>query len=102
MTTRTIPEYLEDERQKRGDADLRMAEEAGRIQSLQHGHHRTAKQPTLDLASPIAAPAKARKTAATPRNEPRATTVRKKSTTGIPRQKSRASRKTATKSRKAA
>jgi hypothetical protein len=101
MTTRTIPEYLEDERQQREEAELRIAAEAARIQPLQHGHHRTAKQPTLELPSPASAPAKA-KTAAIPRTKPGAATARKKSTAAIPRQKSRAARKTATKSRKAA
>jgi hypothetical protein len=34
MTTKTIPAYLEDERQKSSDAQMRMEEEAARIQSL--------------------------------------------------------------------
>ena len=50
MTTKTIPAYLEDQRQKDRDALLRMEEEAARIQ-LHHGHHRTAKQPKLELPS---------------------------------------------------
>jgi hypothetical protein len=37
MTTKTIPAYLEDERQKRSDDQLRMEEEAARIQPLRHG-----------------------------------------------------------------
>jgi hypothetical protein len=41
-----------------------MEEEAARIQSRHHGHHRTAKQPTLDLPSPVEAAVKARETAA--------------------------------------
>ncbi len=41
MTTKTIPAYLEDERQKDCAAQLRMEEEAARIQPLNHGHHRT-------------------------------------------------------------
>jgi|SRR5579864_498709 len=44
MTKKTIPEYLEEERQKDRDAQLRMEEEVARIQPLNHGHHRTAKQ----------------------------------------------------------
>ena len=57
MTTKTIPEYLEDERQKRSDDQLRIGEEAARIQPLHHGHHRTAKQPKLELPSPVGAAA---------------------------------------------
>jgi hypothetical protein len=34
MTTKTIPAYLEDERQKDRDAELRTEEEAARIQPL--------------------------------------------------------------------
>jgi hypothetical protein len=72
MTTRTIPEYLEDERQKHSDDRLRMEKEAERIRALPHGHHRAAKQPDLELASPDGAPGKMRKTAAIVRKEPRA------------------------------
>jgi hypothetical protein len=72
MTTKTIPAYLEDERRKRKDTQLRMEEEAARIQPLHHGHHRTAKQPKLELPSPVEAAAKARKTAAAARKKPRA------------------------------
>ena len=64
MTTKTIPEYLEDERQKDCDAKLRMEDEAARIQPLNHGHHRTAKQPRLELPSVVKAVPKPRKTAA--------------------------------------
>jgi hypothetical protein len=35
MTTKTIPAYLEDEHQKDCDAQLRMEEEAARIQPLE-------------------------------------------------------------------
>jgi hypothetical protein len=84
MTTKTIPEYLEDERQKDSDAQLRMEEEAARIQPLNHGHHRTAKQPKLELPH-VAEPApKPGKTAVQARYKPHA------------------ARKTATKARKAA
>ena len=55
MTTKTIPAYLEDERQKRKGDLLRTEAEAARIQPLRHGHHRTAKQPELELPSPIEA-----------------------------------------------
>jgi hypothetical protein len=84
MTTKTIPEYLEDERQKDRDAQLRTEEQAARIQPLNHGHHRISKQPKLELLSSTKAAPKARKTAAAARKKPR---------TG---------RKTATKTRKAA
>jgi hypothetical protein len=78
MTTKTIPAYLEDERQKDCDAQLRMEEEAARIQQLNHGHHRTAKQPERELPSVVKAAPKARKTAAQAREKPR--TARKAAT----------------------
>jgi hypothetical protein len=81
MTTKTIPAYLEEERQKDCDAQLRMEEEAARIQPLNHGHHRTAKQPKLELPSVVA---KTGKPAAAAGKKPRT------------------ARKTATKARKAA
>jgi hypothetical protein len=84
MTTKTISAYLEDERQKDSDTQLRMEEEAARIQPLNHGHHRAGKQPKLELPAAVQAATKARKTAAR---------VRKKPPTA---------RKTATKARKAA
>ena len=70
MTTKTIPAYLEDERTKSKDGLLRMEAEAARIHPLHHGHHRTAKQPELELASPIEAAPKKRKTTAV-RKKPR-------------------------------
>ena len=73
MTTKTIPEYLEDERQKSNDDQVRIEAEAARIQPLRHGHHRTAKQPELELPSPIEATPKKRKTATAIRKKPRAT-----------------------------
>jgi hypothetical protein len=72
MTTKTIPAYLEEERQKDSDARLRMEEEAARILPLHHGHHRTAKQSKLELPSAVKAAPKARKTAAAARKKPRA------------------------------
>jgi len=85
MTTKTIPEYLEDERRNRADTELRTEEEAARIQPLNHGHHRTVKHPKLELpAAAFQAAPKGRKTAAR---------VRKKS---------RSAPKTPTKLRKAA
>ncbi len=78
MTTKTIPAYLEDERQKGRDAQLRMEQEAARIEPLDYGHHRTAKQPTLELPSVLETVPKARRTVAAVRKEPR--TARKKAT----------------------
>jgi hypothetical protein len=78
MTTKTIPAYLEDERQKGRDAQLRMEEEAARIQPLRHGHHRTSKQPRLELPSADEAAPKARKTAVASRKKPH--TARKTAT----------------------
>jgi hypothetical protein len=52
MSTQTIAEYLDEERQKYAANQLRTDEEAARIQPLQHGHHRTAKQPNLELLRP--------------------------------------------------
>jgi hypothetical protein len=49
MTAQTIPEYLEEERQKATDTQLRTEEEAARIQPLQHGRHRKGKQHGLIL-----------------------------------------------------
>jgi hypothetical protein len=49
MTTQTIPEYLEEERQKTADTQLRTEKEAARIEPLQHGHHRHSKQSKLEL-----------------------------------------------------
>jgi len=46
MTAKTIPAYLEDERQKDCDAQLRMEAEAARSQPLSHDRHRAAKLPT--------------------------------------------------------
>jgi hypothetical protein len=62
MATKTIPEYLEDERRNRADTELRTEEEAAHIQSLHHGHHRTPKPPKPELPAPVKAVAKARKT----------------------------------------
>jgi hypothetical protein len=72
MTTKMIPAYLEDERQKSKDDLLRVEAEAARIQPLRHGHHRTVKQPELELPSPVGAAAKRKTTAVTARKKPRA------------------------------
>jgi hypothetical protein len=71
MTTKTIPEYLEDERQKARDTQLRTEDEAARIQPLGHGHHRTSKQSKLELPSSVKAAPKAKKTLAASRKKPR-------------------------------
>jgi hypothetical protein len=71
MTTKTIPAYLEDERKKGRDTQLGVEEEAARIQPLNHGHHRSAKQPKRELPSVIKAAPKARTIAAQARNKPR-------------------------------
>lgn len=73
MTTKTISEYLEDERLKTKGDLLRTEAEAARIQPLRHGHHRTTKQPELELPAPIEATPKKRKTATAARKKPRAT-----------------------------
>jgi hypothetical protein len=61
MTAQTIPEYLEEERQKTADTQLRTEEEAARIQPLQHGHHRKAKQRRLPLLPQVKAEPRKRK-----------------------------------------
>jgi hypothetical protein len=87
MTAQTIPEYLEEERQKAADTQLRTEEESARIQPLQHGHHRKAKQPRLELLPQVKAATKKKK---------------KRKTITVARKKPRASRKMATKTRKRA
>jgi hypothetical protein len=87
MTVQTIPEYLEEERQKTADTELRTEEEAGRIQPLQHGHHRKAKQPRLELLPQVKAATKKKK---------------KRKTVAVARKNRRALRKMATKTRKRA
>jgi hypothetical protein len=75
MTVQTIPEYLEEERQKAADTQLRTEEEAARIQPMHHGHHRKAKQPRLPVLPHVKATAqkkKKRKTVAVARKKPRA------------------------------
>ena len=91
MATKTIPEYLEDERRNRADTELRTEEEAARIQALHHGHHRTQKAPKPELPAPVEA-ANARKLAAAKARKPAAEA----------RKTPRAARKTGTKARKMA
>jgi hypothetical protein len=80
MTTKTIPEYLEDERRKLAETQLRTEEEAARIQASHHAHHHTAKQPKTES-----------------HRQPKAAVKTK--TTGA-REKTRVTRKAATKARK--
>jgi hypothetical protein len=77
MTTKTIPEYLEDEGRNRADTELRTEEEAARIQPLRHGHHRTPKPPQPELAAPVEAVAKAGKTTIAKTRKPAAAKTRK-------------------------
>jgi len=73
MTAHTIPEYLEEERQKATDTRLRTEVEAARILALQRGDHRTAKQPKLELLPPVkAATKKKKRTVAVAHGKPRA------------------------------
>jgi hypothetical protein len=75
MATQTIAEYLDEERQKAAANQVRTDEEAARIQPLQHGHHRTARQPKLELLPPVKAATKKkkkRKIVAVARKKPRA------------------------------
>jgi len=75
MTTQTIPEYLEEERQKAADNQLRTEKEATRIQALHHGRHRMAKPPKPELLPPVktvAVKKRKRKTVVAARKKPRA------------------------------
>jgi len=71
MTTKTIPAYLEDECRKLGDAQLRIEEEAARIQPLNRGHRRKAKQPKPELPSVVNAAPQARTIATQAGKKPR-------------------------------
>ena len=102
MTTKTIPEYLVDERQKHEDDQLRMGEEAARIQPLHHGHHRTAKQPKLELQSPVKAAVKTKKTKARKTKALKTAAAARIQIKTKSKPKSRAARKPATRARKAA
>jgi len=63
MATKTIPEYLEDERRSREDTQLRTDEEADRIELLHPGHHRTRKQHNPELPAQVEVVVKAKKPA---------------------------------------
>jgi hypothetical protein len=86
MPTQTIAEYLDEERQKAAANQLRTDEEAARIQPLQHGHHRTAKQPKMELLPPVNT----------------ATRKKKKRKVAAARKKPRSAKKTPVKTRKRA
>ncbi|MFZ0144140.1 MAG: hypothetical protein WAL08_07270 [Candidatus Sulfotelmatobacter sp.] len=88
MSTQTIAEYLDEERQKYTANQLRVDEEAARIQPLQHGHHRMGKQATLELVPAVKSAAKKKK--------------KKKKTVAVARLKPRAAKKMAGKIRKRA
>ena len=114
MATKTIPEYLEDERRRREDTLLRTDEEADRIQLLHPGHHRTRKQPEPELSAPVEVVVKAKKPAVAKARKPPITKVRKPAVAkarkriaakttkpaGAARRKPPAGRKPATKARR--
>ena len=77
MATKTISEYLEDERRSREETQLRTDEEADRIQSLHPGHHRTRKSPEQELPAPVEVVVKAKKPAVAKARKPAAAKVRK-------------------------
>jgi hypothetical protein len=99
MTTQTIPEYLEDERQKTVDTQLRTEKEAARIAPLQHGHHRNAKQSKLELE--LVPPFRA---ATKKKTQSRTTTAikKKRSSAAVTRMKPRAAGKKAVETRRRA
>ena len=99
MTTQTIPEYLEEERQKTAETRLRTEKEAARIEPLQHGHHRNAKQskPELELVPPFRAATK-KKT----QGRKKTAIKKKRSAAAVSRMKPRTAGKKATETRKRA
>jgi len=101
MTTRTIPQYLEEERQKTADTQLRTEQEAARIEPLQHGHHRNSNQskPELKLVPPFRTATK-KKTQS--KKKVAGTKTKKRSTAVVAGRKSRVAGKKATKTRKRA
>jgi hypothetical protein len=103
MTTQTIPEYLEEERQKTADTQLRTEKEAARIEPLQHGHHRhsTQSRPELELVPPFRAATK-KKAKSKKKTESKRTKTKKRSTAAAARKKPLAAGKKAAKTRKRA
>ena len=77
MTTKSIPEYLEDERRSHEETQLRTDKEADRIQLLHQGHHRTRKSPESELPAPVEVVVKAKKPAVAKARKPAAAKVRK-------------------------
>ncbi len=81
MSTQTIAEYLDEEREKYAANQLRVDEEAARIQPLQHGHHRAGKQPKLELVPAVkSAPKKKnnkKRSVAAARTKPQTANARK-------------------------
>jgi hypothetical protein len=110
MTTQTIPEYLEEERQKTADTQLRTEKEAARIEPLQHGHHRNSNQSKLELklVPPFRAATEkktqSRKTKSKKKAAGKKTSkkTKKRSTAVVARKKPRAAGKKASKTRKRA
>jgi hypothetical protein len=100
MTTKTIPEYLEDERREDADTQRRMEEEAARIHARHHGQHRTPKPPRPELPAPIEAVVKARKTSVA--NARKTVAAKKRKPVAATGKKPAAGRKTGTKARKRA
>jgi hypothetical protein len=103
MTTQTIPEYLEEERQKTADTQLRTEKEAARIEPLQHGHHRHSNQSKLELelVPPFRAATK-NKTKSKKKTASTKIKTKKRSTAAVTRMKPRAAGNKATKTRKRA
>src|ERR1039457_6545305 len=103
MATKTIPEYLEDERRSREDTQLRTDEEADRIQLLHQGHHRTRKQPNLELPAPVEVVVKAKKPAVAKARKPAVVKARKRPMAKVRKSAvSKARKPAATKARKPA
>jgi hypothetical protein len=100
MATKTIPEYLEDERRSSEDTQLRTDEEADRIQLLHQGHHRTRKQPKPELPAPVEVEVKAKKPAVAKARKPAAAKTTKPA--GAARRKPPTARKPGTKARRKA
>jgi hypothetical protein len=98
MTTKTIPEYLEDKRRQDTYTQRRKEEEAARNLPLHHGKHRNPKPPMAELPAPIEAVANARKSSVA---KTRKTVLAKKGKTAAATGKKPAAvRKTGTKARK--
>jgi hypothetical protein len=95
MSNQTIKEYLEEERQKAAENQLRIEEEAARIELLRYRHHRTGKQPQPQLELLPAVKAATKVKPATKRKT-------KRTTVTVIHAKPRATKKAAAKVRKRA